>query len=104
MTNHEYISATLSQFSATDELVRLVEFKGGANPDAFCDVSVCNKAILDNESLIRLNTKRSVSEGGMSISWQDADKLLDDFFNGLAESVGEHPRSGSVIRDASDLW
>lgn len=104
MTNSEYILKTLSVFGITQDTVDIIMVDASLIEAGYCDVESCKRAMLSHEALIRLMTKRNVSEGGFSLSWADADEALNMFFNGLAEDTGEEQSGLSRLRDISDLW
>lgn len=104
MTNGEYILKTLGVFGITQDTVDVIMLDASLNEMAMCDVAQCKSAILSHEAMIRICTKRNVSEGGFSLSWADADEALNLFFNGLAGDVGEEATGVSRLKDISDKW
>lgn len=104
MTNSEYILKTLSVFGITQDTVDVIMLDASLNETGYCQVDACKRAMLSHEALIRLMTKRNVSEGGFSLSWADADEALNMFFKGLADETGEEQSGLSTLRDISDLW
>ena len=104
MTNGDYILKSLSFFGITQDTVEVIVADASLIAESPCDVLACKKAMLENEAAIRLHTKRSVSEGGFSLSWSGSDEDLDRFFKKLAKDVGEDETGTSRIRDISDKW
>lgn len=104
MTNCEYILKTLSLFGITQDTVDIIMLDASLNGEADCNVNACKRAILSHEALVRICTKRNVSEGGFSLSWSDAEEELNMFFGRLADELGEEQAGVSRLRDISNIW
>lgn len=104
MTYKTYIGASLSKFNLSETEIELIMVDNGINAEDEVDVNIAKKAI--HKSLtVWLPTHSSVSEGGVSESWNfEAVKIFYDALCkelGLENVINSHQ---STIRDKSNLW
>lgn len=95
MTNREYLTATLSKFSLTENDVELIAI----NQEIYLDEDVSDvkslKTAIYNEFSFVLPLA-NVSEGGLSISWNF--EAVKKYYSLLAQELG----LDDVLNDAQD--
>jgi len=104
MTNSEYIIKSLGIFGVTQETVDVMLLDGNVNGGATCDIETCKKTIASNFHLVRACAHRSVSEGGLSMSFNDCEKALKDFERSLKDYFEDGRIGGHGCVDRSNIW
>lgn len=102
MTTREYIRQSLSRFNVSDGDVDLIIVDNGLDADSDVDVKQAKNAICKSLGSW-LPVYSSVSEGGVSMSWNfEAVKV---YYASLCKELGiEDTMTKPVIRDRSNCW
>jgi len=86
MTNFEYLRKLTAGLGTSDDDIELILAKGVLNGTDIADMRACDKAVFNNQSIIRKRTVEKVGEGGFSIERRQ--KELDAFFRDLRRELG----------------
>lgn len=104
MTYKAYITTALLKFNLSESEIDLIILDNGLTAESVVDPSIAKIAI--HKSLtIWLPVNSSVSEGGVSIGWDQ--KAIEVYYAALCKELGlDNVISGSrnSIRDKSNLW
>lgn len=101
MTTRQYLQVALSKFEVGDSLVDLIVVENSLVPDSDVCVDDVKRAI--HRSLgTWLPVQASVSEGGVSMTWNlEAIKL---YYSSLCRELGLEDNTQPTIRDYSNIW
>ena len=101
MTTRQYLQIALSKFEIGDSLIDLIVVENSLVPDSDVCVDETKRAI--HRSLgTWLPVQSSVSEGGVSMTWNlDAIKL---YYSSLCRELGLEDVTKPTIRDFSNIW
>jgi hypothetical protein len=102
MTYKAYIEAVLAKFNISTVEVEVIMLDNGISEMLEVDIAIAKKAIHQSLS-VWLPVQSSVSEGGVSVSWNlDA---IKHYYANLCNELGvENKFSESIVRDKSNLW
>lgn len=101
MTYTEYIAKSLSKFEVSSDEVDLIIVDNGLNANEQVDVIQAKNAICKSIGLW-LPVKSSVSEGGVSTSWNlEAIKV---YYSALCSELGVSDNTAPKIVDRSNIW
>jgi hypothetical protein len=101
MTTRQYIKAVLSKFEVGDTLIDLIVVENSLDPGSEVCVDESKRAICRSLGAW-LPVHSSVSEGGVSMSWNlDAIKL---YYSTLCKELGMDDLTKPTIRDMSTIW
>lgn len=101
MTYKEYISKSLSKFEVSSDEIELIMVDNGLVGTDIVSPLTAKQAICKSIGEW-LPVKSSVSEGGVSISWNlEAIKL---YYSSLCVELGIYDISVPKIRDRSNRW
>jgi len=101
MTTRQYLQIALSKFEVGDSLIDLIVVENSLVPDSDVCVDETKRAI--HRSLgTWLPVQSSVSEGGVSMTWNlDAIKL---YYSSLCRELDLEDVTKPTIRDFSNIW
>lgn len=101
MTNREYITKSLSKFDVSTDEIDLIIIDNDLNESGLVDVTIAKQAICKSIGAW-LPIHSSVSEGGVSVSWNfEAVKL---YYSTLCQELGLSDVAVTSVRDRSNIW
>ena len=101
MTNREYITKALSKFDVSTDEIDLILIDNELNEEEAVNVLIAKQAICKSIGAW-LPIHSSVSEGGVSLSWNfDAVKL---YYSSLCQELGISDVAVTSVRDRSNIW
>lgn len=101
MTTKEYITKSLSKFEISNDEIDLIIVENGLEESSSVNVRESKQAICKSIGAW-LPVKASVSEGGVSMTWNlDAIKI---YYSALCKELGVTDLSVPQVRDKSNLW